>query len=278
MSGPSFRAFAAAAVLAAAAPAVLAGPMAREEVPVPLAPWVDWALKGSEEALCPFLQGQAHSRHCAWPGTLNLDLSAAGGRFAQSWRLHAESWVILPGEATRWPQDVKVDGLPAAVLQRGDAPALRLKAGARTVTGAFKWDAMPEALRVPAETGLLTLAVNGALVGQPLRDEWGRVWLQKARAVEGEESRVDVAVHRRVIDDLPLVLVTQIQLRVSGKNREAVLGKALPPGFVPMALTGPLPARLDPDGRLRVQARAGTWDLELVARWPDAAGRPPSPR
>ena len=44
------------------------------------------------------------------------------------------------------------------------------------------------------------------------------------------------------------------------------LGKALPDGFVPMALESPLPARVEPDGHLRVQLRPGTWTLELTAR------------
>ncbi|HUE37916.1 MAG TPA: hypothetical protein VMR29_00320, partial [Candidatus Binatia bacterium] len=60
--------------------------------------------------------------------------------------------------------------------------------------------------------------------------------------------------------------VTRIELRVSGKNREMLLSRALPESFVPMALDTPLPARLDPDGRLRVQLRPGAWTLELRAR------------
>src|SRR5262249_27785667 len=54
--------------------------------------------------------------------------------------------------------------------------------------------------------------------------------------------------------------------RVSGRSREERLGRALPVGFAPMSLAGPLPARLDSDGRLVVQARPGTWVLTLMAR------------
>src|SRR5205823_3575097 len=35
---------------------------------------------------------------------------------------------------------------------------------------------------------------------------------------------------------------------------------------VPLSLASPLPSRLEPDGRLRVQVRPGTWALELAAR------------
>src|SRR6185503_20383203 len=50
------------------------------------------------------------------------------------------------------------------------------------------------------------------------------------------------------------------------KAREMLLGRALPDHFIPLSLDGPLPARLEPDGRLRAQVRPGTWTLELTAR------------
>ena len=55
-------------------------------------------------------------------------------------------------------------------------------------------------------------------------------------------------------------------MRVSGAARDEQLGRALPDGFVPTGLSGPLPARLEPDGRLRVQVRPGHWLFVLTAR------------
>lgn len=40
----------------------------------------------------------------------------------------------------------------------------------------------------------------------------------------------------------------------------------LPPGFVPLSIDSPLPGRLEPDSRLRMQVRPGTWTVEIVAR------------
>ena len=47
-----------------------AGPMPRDAVPEPLAPWVDWVLHGQERAACPFLFGAFEEKRCAWPGRL----------------------------------------------------------------------------------------------------------------------------------------------------------------------------------------------------------------
>jgi hypothetical protein len=244
-----------------------AAPLKREEVPAPLQPWISWVLRGSEAETCPFFQGQ-DGRRCAWPGALKLTLDKAGGRFEQPWRLDAEDWVPLPGGTEHWPQDVRVDGAPAVVVERGGVPNLRLKAGSHSLAGAFRWPRAPEQLDVPAEVGLLALTVDGKPAPFPLRDQAGRLWLQSQTrgAAPREESHLEVTVHRRLVDEIPLQLVTRLQLKVSGANRELALGRPLPEGFAPMSLVSPLPARLDPDGRLRVQLRAGTWEVVLVSR------------
>ncbi|TBR20520.1 hypothetical protein EPO15_12935 [bacterium] len=252
------------AVLLLAVPAA-AGPLDPADVPEPLKGWVKWAMRGHEEELCPLSSGTGE-RHCSWPGALRLELDEKGGRFTQQWRVYAETWMPLPGDVQRWPQDVTVDGLPAVVTNPANVPAVRLKPGTHAVAGSFRWDSMPEVLTVPQETGLVSVSLNGTHQAFPARDENGRLWLQKSRAADKEASHLEVSVHRHLRDDVPLTLETQVQLRVSGRAREESLGPALPKGFTPMSLVSPLPARVDPDGRLRVQARAGTWDLTLVAR------------
>lgn len=249
----------------------LSGPasaaLSREDVPPSLQPWISWALKGQEQALCPFFHGQ-DQRDCFWPGALKLTLEEKSGRFEQSWVVQAPGWVSLPGGPENWPQEVRADGAPAPVVQRGSSPAVRLKPGTHVLSGSFKWDGLPEQLQVAPETGLLALSVRGQAVPFPPRDEAGRLWLApKSRpAPVKEEAHLDVSVHRKLTDDVPLRLLTRVQLKVSGANREVVLGRALPEGFVPMSLEGPLPVRLEADGRLRVQVRAGTWDLVLSSR------------
>ena len=92
------------------------------------------------------------------------------------------------------------------------------------------------------------------------------LWLQKRETADSEENLLDVVVHRRIADTIPLVVTTQIEIQAAGKNREVLLGKALLDDFVPMAVTSQLPARLEPDGRLRVQIRPGHWVITIEAR------------
>jgi hypothetical protein len=258
-------------VLAALVPraAHAADPIDPKQVPEPLRPWVAWALDGNDEAACPPLVDHGDATHCGWPSDLELTLDARGGKFTQKWHVDANRAVPLPGDAKRWPGDVKVDGKPAIVEARAGTPSVALKAGNRVVTGSFAWDSLPESLHVPPETGLLALTLRGALVPWPNRDAQGTLWLQKSATDgdgKGEGNALEVVVHRKVSDGVPVVLTTRVELHVAGKNREELLGRALPPGFVPMALESPLPARLEADGHVRVQVRPGIYTLQLQAR------------
>ncbi len=246
-----------------------AAPLDPKAVPEPLKPWTAWALDGKDDALCPLFFGHADVSRCAWPARLSLTLDDHGGRLSQSWHVEGlvKRWVQLPGDEKRWPQDVKVDGARAIVLSQAGGPSVQVGPGDHVITGSFVWDAMPESLHVPPETGLLELGLRGAAVVFPNRDTQGTVWLQKASTNE-EGDALSFVVHRKVIDDIPLSLLTRIEVRVAGKSREELLGKTLPAGFVPLSLESPLPARLEPDGRLRVQVRPGVYAIELTARSP----------
>jgi hypothetical protein len=243
-----------------------AAPPKLESLPPALRAWVPWVMHAEKEASCPFLHG-IQTQACAWPGRLALTLDDKGGRFTQSFKVFGpDAWLPLAGEPKHWPQHVQVDGHPAVVVSDSEQnPTVLLSAGEHSVTGDFEWDSLPEALDIPQDTGLLSLSVKGQAVSIPNRDGEGRVFLQRESTQE-ETDRVDLDVHRLVTDEIPLTLVTQLTLKVSGHSREVLLGRAPPEGFVPMELTSGLPVRVEPDGHLRLQVRPGTWVLQLTAR------------
>ncbi len=271
-----------------------AEPVDPKSLPAELKPWVPWVLDGKDEATCPVLGADAAPSaasadnamnivaaegrpRCAWPARLDLTLDEKGGRFTQRWHLEAAQWVPLPGDAKRWPQDVKNAAAGAAVVVRGGVPSVRLERGDHTLSGAFVWETLPESLKVPKETGLLSLTLRGVSVAAPNRDAEGIVWLQKAARSE-EGDALEFVVHRKVTDEIPLLLTTRIELHASGKNREELLGRALPPGFVPLSLESPIPARLEPSGRVRVQLRPGVFTIELTARSEGAVAKLARPK
>ena len=248
----------------------------QDAVPPALRDWQAWVLKGEEYRRCPFLSGLASARlqpgqpidasafRCAWPERLVLDVDARGGSFTQRWQVYADSWVALPGSLEHWPQDVRVNSAPGAVVERDGAPSLRLAPGNHTIAGNFGWSTRPESLPLPAFTALVDLSVDRQRVAQPERPG-GAVWLGKRRSAE-QAAAMEVQVYRLVRDAVPTYLLTRIRLNVAGDAREELLGRVLPEGFTALSLTGGVPARLERDGRLRVQVRAGSHEVHLLAR------------
>jgi hypothetical protein len=264
----------AAVLLVGLASAASAQPLAPRDVPAPLQPWIPWVLKGSEPQRCPVLPDDDDTPLCAWPGALRLELGPAGGRFTQSWEVLAETVVPLPGDGDRWPFDVRTGGQGLAVLGAGESeapPRVRLGPGRHQLSGSFVWQRLPETLPVPPETGIVSLRLGARELPVPARDQGGALFLGAGPAASGtaepvEADRLEIDVHRRLVDEVPALLSTRITLKVAGKSREVLLGKPLPGGFVPQALDSALPVRLQDDGRLRVQVRPGAWTVTLEAR------------
>jgi len=252
------------------APSLQAAPVA---VPRDLQDWQPWVLDGQEAHSCPYFSNadpdDANSRVCAWPARLTLDLNAKGGRFSQAWQLYSETWVPLPGSSEQWPRGVTVNGKAGAVVAHDGMPQLRLAAGNYQLTGSFVWESRPESLPVPAQSGLVALLLDGRAVPQADRPE-GAVWLGKRRGAEQAQG-LEVQVYRLLEDESPVILTTRLRLQVAGDGREEVLSTVLPVGFTPLTLQTALPARIEADGRMRVQVRAGSWEITLSARSMDSA-------
>jgi hypothetical protein len=250
-----------------------ARPLPPEAVPAALQPWVPWVLHGHDERRCPLVEPAHGVRRCGWPTRLALDLERDGGTFLQTWRVYAPAWVRLPGDARHWPQGVDLDGAAAAVVEHDGRPALWVGPGAHQARGRLEWSQPPEALQLPAELALLSLSVAGEPVLDPQVEPDGRLWLKgrgpAEEAREGPAETLDARVFRRLIDDVPFEVLTRIDLEVSGGPREVLLGPALiEAASIPLAIESPLPARLEPDGRLRLQVRPGRWSVTLTARSP----------
>lgn len=238
-------------------------------VPPDLEPWRQWVLQGEEFRNCPFYSSRGagdESNHlCAWPGVLALSLNQHNGSFEQTWTVHEAGWAALPGDQKNWPEAVSVNGRPTAVVGRRSHPFVFLKAGSHRLSGSFTWHARPGSLRVPLATGLLTLRLDGREIDAPDRRK-DTVWLGERQRTVEQQEQIGIEVYRLISDGVPTIVTTRVMLNVSGPGREEVLGNALLPGHTPMQLHSALPARLESDGRLRVQVRPGNWQLTLISR------------
>jgi hypothetical protein len=263
---------------------LLARPALAQDIPPPLRDWQGWVLHGVPRHDCPFLANQMPSPasyQCAWPGPLMLDAGKDGGRFSLDVHVDAPGWIAVPGDARNWPQQVGVNHQPATVLEHDGQPMLWLTPGDYQVQGTLPWTSRPPRLRVPEAIGLITLSVDGAAVSRVER-QGDQLTLGEAASAQRAADALSLRVYRRLQDGLPATLETRLQWNVTGSAREQLVGPVLPAGFVATSLIGDLPARLENDGRLRVQLRPGQWTVTLLARHTDALGAvslklPPAP-
>ncbi|MFU8790092.1 MAG: hypothetical protein ACNA7G_13770 [Methylobacter sp.] len=249
---------------------VQAKPLTPEQVPEPLKPWIAWVLQDGPEPACPFIYNSYEEKRCSWPTQTQLDLTGTKGIFSMGWTVYRDSWINLPGDKTHWPLNVTVNDKTALVMDKDGLPAIKLVAGVQyRIKGEFLWDAIPDNLKIPADTGLVDLRINGATIPTPAIKN-GQLWLKAseigAKKPENSQNSLDIQVFRHITDDVPAQVLTRLVLEVSGAQREVKLPRPMLDGFIPLSLHSPLPARLEPDGRLLVQLRPGHWQLDIVAR------------
>ena len=248
---------------------LIALPLFAADIPSPLDGWKDWVLKDQGWRNCPLLAGHAGTQSsdyaCVWMGRLHIDAQADRADVALAIRVETPGWVSLPGDAQHWPQQATVDGRPAEVVDF-NGPALFLQPGNYEFRAHIPWQQRPQSLRVPQQIALVSLSVDGKPI-LPLQRNGEQVTLGRTTATAPEADSIELRVFRRLDDGLPAQLTTRIELYVSGQAREEIIGAPLPEGFLPMALEDAgWPARLDPDGRLRIQVQAGDQTVTLTAR------------
>jgi hypothetical protein len=240
-------------------------------VPTPLEPWRGWAMDGEEFRDCALIAGKggtsAQDFLCAWPGVLQIQAGAEGAQFTMNWQVQADSWVPLPGDSDYWPQEVRVNGQSVPVVEHGDIPQLRLGPGNYAISGRIGWTHRPQTLAVPDAIGLVRLQVDGQAI-TPVQHESSDLVLGRGASEAPEADAMDLRVYRRLQDDVPMTLETVIQIGASGQAREEVIGPVLPPGFAPTAIEvdAGWPAKIEADGRLRIQVQPDTAEIRIHAR------------
>lgn len=269
---------------------LIAAQITSDQIPEDLAQWQNWVLFDQPDRACTPLwnhgikprEGEQQQRRCLWSGQLNIDINNNGGSFEQYWELDRDGWIVLPGSSQFWPQQVKLDDNTAQVMRSstqliasvGDVaigknrPLVYAKAGKHLIRGIFNWQQPPQNLPIAPHSAIVKLRRNGVSIYQPQLERNGILWLHGTdnSNTNNTQDQAHFQIFRLITDSIPLQLTTNIQLEISGKERELHTEPILPDGFVPLAISSPLPARLESNGSLRIQVKPGRWTIELTTR------------
>ncbi|GGY66580.1 hypothetical protein GCM10011613_08180 [Cellvibrio zantedeschiae] len=236
------------------------------EIPKSLEEWKPWVLEKHPELNCPF-QFNTGNRTCHWYSGLTIEANDKGAKFTQRIDVYKSDWVALPGSASLWPHNISSSLGNITTRDRNGTPEAYLTPGSHQITGNLSWAEMPRTISIPAQTGLIQLTLNGKSVNNPALEGNNQLWLanNQPKSVAAHQDALSVRVFRKIDDGIPLQITTQLQLGVSGKEREIKLGQLLLDGFTVVEFESELPAHIEKDGSLRVQLKPGTWEITLVS-------------
>lgn len=237
-----------------------------DNIPPPLQPWTSWVLEKHPDIQCPFLYNSGQ-RHCLYPSALRLEANATGATFTYEVELYRAGWVQLPGNDDFWPTQVRNQTQPVRVRRQEQQPQAWLDAGKHQLSGSFQWSALPRSITIPAASGILQVRVEGQIILSPEVDREQQLWLSESQQEPSATvtDNLDIRVFRLLDDDIPLTATTRLELNVSGREREVLLGPLLLSGFAPQRLDTSLPAKLEDDGNLRIQVKPGRHIVTLIA-------------
>ena len=239
------------------------------EIPEVLDDWKGWVLENHPEIHCPFLHNDAQ-RTCIWLSELNINANSQGASFTQTVETFSETWVRLPGGTGYWPENIRdasgsIPSNQLVVREQNGMADIFLPPGNYTLQGNIPWSSMPRTLAIPTNAGIVKLTLNNTPVDNPSIEGDNQLWLASIQHQSNTQNQdsLQLRVFRYIEDSIPLRITTKLQMDVSGKERELQLGQLVLNGFVPTRFNSPLPARLEKEGKLRVQVKPGTWEIEV---------------
>jgi hypothetical protein len=256
-----------AAILSITATAATAPDAKTKAIPEPLKAWENWATWKDDHRNCPQPFNDPKKHFCFWPSRLLLNVEKAGATFNLGVAVFEETWIPLPGGPDAWPLEVKLDeGTAVPVIEHEGAPSVRAPAGAHRLEGMYRWSDFPQKIAVPREIGILALTLEGKSVETPAWDAQGQLWLKRdGSSEETDKDFLEVKAYASLEDGIPLWLRTEIELTVSGKSREEVIGTVLPEGWKAATIESQIPVAVDESGRMKSQVRAGKWTIKIDA-------------
>ena len=241
-------------------------------IPSALIEWKDWVLDDIKDIECP-IDYQRGEAKCTWYRDISIHQSEKKLDFNMSVTLYKDKTkVTLPSAHLAWVKDVKVNrgksGEKAIVLDFNSKPLVILDKGTYSISGSIPWSKNLKSLTLPPSVALVNLYKDSEKVSNFLLDSNARLWLDKTSSSDTIKGTLSVSLYRKVIDGHPIKMKTYLHFSVSGKMRSVILDGILLDSFLPTAIQGSLDATITKDNKLKVEVKAGEWEIILDSYTP----------
>lgn len=238
------------------------------KIPSALIEWKDWVLDDVKDRECP-IDYKTGETKCTWYRDIRMHQSEKKLDFNMSVILYKnQSKVTLPSAHLAWVKDVKINGEKAIVLDFNSKPLVILDKGIYNISGSIPWNKNLKSVVLPPSVALVNLYKDSEKVSNFLLDSNARLWLDKTSTSSAEKGSLSVSLYRKVIDGHPIKMQTYLHFSVSGKMRSVTLDGVLLDTFLPTAIQGSLDATITKDNKLKVEVKAGEWEIILDSYTP----------
>lgn len=222
-----------------------------KDLPVMLAPWVNWIKAKNLEDLC--LLNNANEKQCVFVPLVEIGENDTFFNFKISGSSYLkEFWIKIPsGQSQKvWPENILVNNQKGQVLEKDGFSLVKVAKGDFNIV----FNINKQDLR---SNPSLQLAQNFLIIKNKTSTSWlaennQLLWIAK-KVQEKEEATSNVKseeikVYRKLSDGIPLKLETRIQIVYSGKEKEMFLGKVLPEEFKLLQIQSDLSINQREDG------------------------------
>ena len=202
-----------------------------------------------QQSFCTYTE---QGNKCSWLGAVSIQAANDGATFQLNGSVDQDAQIPLVGSTGAWPIEVRDNGQIVPVIEKNGIPYVQVQAGTHQVTGTISWPRIPSTLKVPVNTGIITLQINGKKVENPkFQPDAGLIF------DTSEKQDISVQIIRKITDGVPILIETHILLRATGELHTVNLGPVDIEGTYSREIVSQLPSWRDESGNLLIQVDEG---------------------
>ena len=197
-----------------------------KNIPEALKVWIPWVKKGNENQNCP------EENSCVFFPKLNIYQSTQSKDIIFEFlgmNYLEKAWVALPynKEGGFWPLTAQVNGKQAVIVEKNNMPYLQINNGENKVVINYAQDKLLKQKIINLNFAPISFSSNSL----PITLDNQQLLIGQDTKTTTSQSNLIIQTFRKLEDNIPLKLTTEIKIDYSGISKEINLGKVIPKNF-----------------------------------------------
>lgn len=197
-----------------------------KNIPEALKIWIPWVKKDNENKNCP------QENNCVFFPKLNVYQNGQQKNIVFEFlgvNYLQKAWVALPydKEGQLWPINAQVNGKEAVIVEKNNIPYLLVEGGDNKVVVNYAQDKLLKQKTINLNFAPLSFSNNNL----PIILDNQQLLIGQDNKISTSQSNLIIQTFRKLEDNIPLKLTTEIKIDYSGIGKEINLGSVIPKNF-----------------------------------------------